>query len=1026
MSEKNIIKKSALSPTALIVGGAGFIGSHLAEALLMKDARVIVVDNFSTGKDIYVHSLLENPKFALYNADVNQGVPGEIQSVDYIFHLAALETYLFDKGDLNLDTLLTNALGTKNVLDFCRKSEAKFLLASSTDVYKGLISPLSLDQYFGQTQQEEKKYSLAEAKRYAEALVWEYYKLHHADVRIARFPEIYGPRMNLEASGGLGLLLKSLIDNKDLVVVGEGVEKEYYLFISDTVSALVKALFSEESKGKIYTFTPKDTHAVLETTYLVKSLANKETRVVFKPKIDVLKPRKPIIPDRTNFKDLGWEEKESFKGGIVKTLKWFGYEPNEHAFKPGKLIKDKKLERSGQAVSSIVSEQGQFVPADSTGHLLWGLSLKPILSKMKGKLKSIVHRSNLTGVEEGKSGETKMSKNIRVFKIAGAYLFLGLFALLIFVGVPTLQTYIHSLSGKSDLIKVQTLLSSLESENAQKYSNDAFREFFKAQKSLNRVKWVFSVTGKEDYFRDVQRVLSAAGYSSKATYFLAKGSVPFADFWATLSPNSDQTFEKEQFDISLQSFLDAKDNLELARAELNQVNFERFPDIVKGYSTPVEEFSEKMDVLVEFVTNVPDLVGLDGKKKYLLLFQNSSELRPTGGFIGSYATLELENGKISSLAIDDIYNPDGQIDLREIQVSSPTPIKEHLEEEFLHIRNANWDPSFPSSAEKIEDLFFRLDGREYDGIIAVDLQFVESILRVSGPVFLAAYNEEITAENLYERAQFHSEFSYQEGSEQKRSFLTILGGKILERLFSLKNENLFALGIQIQNSLDEKHLLVHIPNNPLSALLDERGWNGRLVETEGDYLYVVNANLGGTKANYYVKNEMSYDVFSATRDGLLRAELTLLYDHTGEDNTWPGGPYTNYVRVLTQDGTKLTGAKIIFSDGSEEDLFEKVILNNVGPYTSFEIVFELQPQQQSQLIFMYDLPETLVLTKESTNYTLYWQKQPGTKDDKAAFKFNAPFGFEIVRAKPNMTLGANSVEMSGVLNTDLVIDVLFR
>lgn len=175
MPNNNVIKKTSLSPTVLIVGGAGFIGSHLAEALLQKNARVVVIDNFSTGKDVYVHNLLDNPKFALFNVDINYGIPQEIESVDYVFHLAGLETYLFDKNDLSLDSLLTNALGTKNILDFTKKTGAKLLMASTLDVYKGMLSPLNLDQYFGQTPEEEKKYSLIEAKRYAEALVWEYY-----------------------------------------------------------------------------------------------------------------------------------------------------------------------------------------------------------------------------------------------------------------------------------------------------------------------------------------------------------------------------------------------------------------------------------------------------------------------------------------------------------------------------------------------------------------------------------------------------------------------------------------------------------------------------------------------------------------------------------------------------------------------------------------------------------------------------------------------------------------------------------
>ena len=191
MQKKNTIKKTALAPTILIAGGAGFVGSHLAEILLSKEARVIVFDNFSTGKDVHINHLIKNPKFALYDVDINQGLPADVESVDYIFHLAGLEEYLYSPTQFDLTSLLTNAVGTKNLLDLARKSEAKFLLASTVDVYKGMMSQINLSDYFGKSQQDERYYSLTEAKRYAEALVWEYHKRNNPDVRIVRFPEIY-------------------------------------------------------------------------------------------------------------------------------------------------------------------------------------------------------------------------------------------------------------------------------------------------------------------------------------------------------------------------------------------------------------------------------------------------------------------------------------------------------------------------------------------------------------------------------------------------------------------------------------------------------------------------------------------------------------------------------------------------------------------------------------------------------------------------------------------------------------------
>jgi len=152
-------------------------------------------------KKIHVKHLLNEPNFALYDVDINEGIPEDIKSVDYIFHLAGLEEYFYSKEYLNLDALFTNSLGTKNLLDLARKSSAKFLLASTIDIYKINVSQSDIPNYFGVTKNEENRFSLLEAKRFAEALVWEYQEKYNLDARIVRLPEVYGPRMDLSSSG---------------------------------------------------------------------------------------------------------------------------------------------------------------------------------------------------------------------------------------------------------------------------------------------------------------------------------------------------------------------------------------------------------------------------------------------------------------------------------------------------------------------------------------------------------------------------------------------------------------------------------------------------------------------------------------------------------------------------------------------------------------------------------------------------------------------------------------------------------
>ena len=998
MPVTNVIKKTASAPTVIIAGGAGFIGSHLVEALLLKDARVIVLDNFKTGKDTFVGSFLNNPKFALYNADINNGLPAEIESADYVIHLVDLEIYLQNKANINLDLLLTNAVGTKNLLDLANRSQAKFLLVSSTDVYKGHISNVNLSQYFGQTPEEENKYSLAEAKRFAEALVWEYFKKFNTNVRVVRVPEIFGPKMTFEASGNLGLLLKDLVEGRDLTIHGDGVNKEYYLYISDAISGIVKSLFGKGTESKIYTLVSHEPYSTLEVAYLLKNLADRELKILFKSDKKDANAYDIKIPDTHTLRDLHWEPKITLKEGILKTLKWFGYEINAHTFKPAKFIDNKIEEKKSKNVGNIVTlTDVKEVPAVPVSSLPVAEKAPSLVARLKGfKLKS---------------------PGIRAAGLTTLVLCIVLSFITIFVALPLYQTYTNAKKGAEELELIPQTLGQLDSPLSQETANKAFQHFYSAKNAFQRVKWLFVITGKSAEHTSLSRVLASGVYFSRSVYNLAKAAQPFNSIWEVVRPNSEAIFNEAQFDKSKLDLANAKNDVQLALAEFKYVDTDILPGAIKdkvtNYEIVLNLTATNLDALLATVTDMPDLLGLKEPKKYLILFQNSNEIRPTGGFIGSYSVLKIDKGKIVDLMIDDVYNPDGQLAVRKIQLPTPAPIKTLLKEDNLTIRNANWDPNFSDSAETIEDLFFRLNGEKVDGVIAVDLNFAKNLLRVTGPIFLTAYNEEINADNLYERAQFYSEFNYADGSDQKRSFLTVLGSKLLEKLFALPKEKMPQLFSELHKTLSEKHLLVHVSNSSVTTLLQKHGWDGNLVATNYDYLYVVNANLGGTKANYFVKNAMAYTVSAKTRDGLLRGEVTLTYDHTGKDNSWPGGPYTDYVRVLTPKGTKLTSATIKYNTSESKDIFKEVVIASVKNYNSFETSFVLNPQEKVSVVLSYDLPASTTISAENKNYNLYWQKQPGTDKDTFSFSFTPPFG----------TTALTVTAEAGELTTDKVVAI---
>jgi len=949
-SKEIVIKKSRLTPTVLIAGG-GFIGSHLAEKLLLQDARVVLVDSLQNEKELFLKNLSRNPKFVFFDADISEELPEKIKSVDYVVYAG-------------LDSHLSNAFSVKNLLELTKKSEAKFLLVSSMASKND------------------------EAYRFAEALTREYFESGGVDARIVRLPFVYGPRMGLDEAGVLGQALSNAIKHRDLKLDGEEAEEGYYLYVSDATDGLAKALFNSGTEGEVFSLVPPDTTTGIELGYLVKGLADAGLKVDFTGKggLDAHES-----PDTKNLGLLRWKPKVEMKDGLTKTLLWLGYTPNEHGFKPTKLIENKKKEKEtakSEQIMSLVDEVKQSIES---------ISLVPHTQTKKSK------KGRLALPRMPKPPKLEFSK--QRWAAVGA-------ALLAVVLIPIVLTGVYAATGARNLQRAGQEVLSLNSQAAQDYTNKAFRNFSLAETSLSNSGWLFQVLGKQESFNSYSSLLSSAKYFSKAAYDSTKAVHPYATLFEAIKPNTTTVLDTGGFENSKLLMKQAKTNFDRAYAEFKNID----TNVLPGYlATSLDTYGVGLSAALQYVDTaatasgeIPNLLGINEPKTYLILFQNSNEIRPTGGFIGSYATVDIQNGKISSITIDDVYNPDGQIDLRDIRLPVPTVLGEALEEDRLHIRNANWNPDFTQSAQVISDLYFRVTGKDVDGVLAVDLNFVQEILRVTGPVYLTAFGEEISAENLYERSQYHSEFNFEAGSDQKRQFLTILGGKVLETLFALPQERMDELLNTANKLLEEKHLLISLPNNPLSVEMQKHGWDGGLAETAGDYLYAVNANIGGTKANYFVQNEMKYLVSSQTRDGLLRSELKLTYKHTGEDNAWPGGPYTNYVRVFTQNGSKLTNATLGRPGELGENILEDIVISSENSRTVFAQQIVLNPQEEVTLTLYYDLPESLSLRNGNESYNLYWQKQPGTEADLVSFTFEPPFG--------TTTTGQTQIQTN--LNTD--------
>jgi hypothetical protein len=535
--------------------------------------------------------------------------------------------------------------------------------------------------------------------------------------------------------------------------------------------------------------------------------------------------------------------------------------------------------------------------------------------------------------------------------------------------------------------------------------------------NLNRFKFLVTLFETEKNFEDYNKVLLSLKSFNQGLGQFALGVTPYMEITNSIKNGTEIDINELSRSVnplseSLQSFIKANDLLQNNSLQVSQVvRFkESLPKLIK--------FN---DILLATARDSKDLLGFEEPKKILVLFQNPYEVRATGGFIGSYGILEISKGKIISIRIDDIYNPDGQIDVKKVEVASPEYIKFFLKEDKLYIRNANFNSDFPTSARLINDLFDKATQETFQTIIAIDTKFIEKYLQTFGDIYLNNYEENITASNFVERAQFHSEINYQPGVSEKKSFLTSIGSKILERIVASKPNELSPFINNMYSLLETKNFQIYTELPFLSRSLSNLEWDGSLIPTSGDYLKIVNSNYGGNKVNYLTQNSYNYTLKSMTRDGILRGHLELEYKNNSKDKAWPYGNFVNYIKILVPNESKLTSAKVINPKGQEINLINNILLGSEGIYQTFETSLTIEPNSSLKLILEYDLPENLSIIKnKNTSYSLLWQKQAGDESN-FSFKFEPLYGFTPNEIQANYRFGVSeeNININSTFSTNL-------
>lgn len=301
----------------LVTGGAGFLGSHLCEALLDKNTDVLCVDNFFSSEKDNIRPFFGHPYFEFIRHDIIHPFFAEI---DDIFHLACPASPVYYQTNA-IKTIKTNVMGTINMLGLAKRTGARILLASTSEVYGDPEVHPQPESYWGHVNPIGLRSCYDEGKRVAETLAMDYHRQNAVDIKIARIFNTYGPRMAADDGRVVSNFIVQALNNRPLTIYGDGKQTRSFCFVDDLITVLILLMQKDTFSGPVNLGNPIE-HSILELAETILDLTGSRAEIIHKPS----PPDDPVrrCPDITLAqKELNWAPKTSLKEGLTRTIAYF-------------------------------------------------------------------------------------------------------------------------------------------------------------------------------------------------------------------------------------------------------------------------------------------------------------------------------------------------------------------------------------------------------------------------------------------------------------------------------------------------------------------------------------------------------------------------------------------------------------------------------------------------------------------------------------------------------------------------------
>jgi nucleoside-diphosphate-sugar epimerase len=967
---------SPANPLAIILNGANAVGSYLADSLLSQNCRVICLDELDPLKENNINHLLDNRNFKVLS-----DLSDHQQQADYVFCLESKWSKFLENDQL---------------------SQARWLF---------------LDSEFDDT-------------------VFDQAKKLDLDCRFACADGIFGPRMDLNRDSWTAKLVSDIFFRHRAKLAGDGSSLVYPLFVKDLASGLTAALFMPQSEGQVFYFAGEE--------ITLFSFAKLWSDQIGQVKIEFDEKKSP---PKLNYqrevdlsgKELGWKINFSHPEAVVATTDWlsrpdvsrlfssagtnFSPAGSAQAKEEKKKAKEKNIkpssskQKAGPESFSVSKKEVLDDKPEAESEGLW-LSRQPEKKPTKKDSSLLIHKIKISQLLQEKSAKPQSNlahkeKNKPAMGKAWRLVGLGLLFLLI-VFSPLLFLIKDLFSAAFYLNKSQNSCFAGRLSLCQEQAQKAQKHFYLSSNTADKLTPLLSFLLGQDNFAQTIKIVTLGQEAAEALGYFSESAYQLGQVFEAII-NSDK--EKEFANLikagqqSAQSAYFKLTNVAATSKNLSapfiKQNLSQLPAIIEG----IEITLDSLPLLVDFLSYEEQTI--------ILLLQNNMELRPTGGFIGSLAVMDFSSGQLIDFTVKDVYEADGQL---KGQVEPPQDLKEYLGEETWYLRDANWSPDFPTTARQILWFWEKQLDKRADGVVAINLQVAKKVLSALGEVYLPDYQETINAQNLFERAEYHSEVGFFPGSTQKKDFLGSLAFEILE---TLKRQDQLSASLltAFQQSLLEEEIMMYFADPNLEKQVMGLGFDGGIKEAVcqkenclSSYLWPVDTNVGANKANFFIKRRLIQRL--GVDDNQVGHSLRLTWQNTAQTESWPAGTYKNYWRLYVPSSAILQEV-FLENNAGQRQAIDLGVHQEMGKKV-WSYLIEVPINSQVTLEVNYQIKNQFDGDRKRLVYLV--QKQPGSVWDEDVTLISYPTSWLPLIVSPEGEVSSGAITYRNLLDRDRLFE----